>query len=489
MKFHTSLFLLKKAGILFVIAGMAMTGCEKNVEVSAPPTSPSSATMYTSDGLAASVLTGIYMKMAQNSFAQGNQGISLYAGLSADELQTYPAGGASFVSVYQNKIPSTFQNFWQQFYTYIYIANAAIEGIEKSKGGMTEPVKKQLTGEAKFMRAFLHFYAVNLYGDVPFITTTDYRQNLSVSRTPQSQVYDQIIADLKDAQNLLSDKFVTPAGGTTSDRVRPNKWTATALLARVYLYTGKWDLAESEATKLIDNKSLFKLGPLASAFLSNNTEAIWQVQPISKQTNTLDGALFIRLISPPTRPSPGSPADLHPAFLSNFETGDQRKVKWMDSVTISGVKYYMPTKYKVKAVTGTDTSKPAAEQQTIFRLAEQYLIRAEARAKLNNIAGARADIDTIRVRAGLAPTTAADQPSLLDAVMHERQVELFTEWGHRWFDLKRTNRIDAVMTAFASKKIISGNSNPWNTQMQLFPIPSNEILLNPNLAPQNPGYN
>jgi hypothetical protein len=490
MKFYKSLFLLKNTGILFVVLlVMSMAGCKKLVEVDAPITNPSSTGLYTSDALAASVLTSIYTKMATSntSFAQGTGSISLYAGLSADELKTYNISGTSYMSFYQNNIPVTFSGLWQGLYENIYITNAAIEGIEKSSGGMTDSVKKQLTGEAKFMRAFLHFYVINLFGDAPLITTTEYRNNSVITRTPKAQVYEQIIADLKDAQNLLKENYVLPTGamvtstGTAyNERVRPIKWAATALLARVYLYTGNWINAEAEASALITNTSMYKLEKVVTnVFLRNSTEAIWQIQSTRKNYNTLDGTMFFRTAAP----TAVTPADLQPAFMSNFVTADQRR-RWTDSITLTGMKYYFPAKYKVRMVTGLDTAKPANEHLTVFRLAEQYLIRAEARAQQHNLTGAKADIDTIRARAGLTPTPANDQTSILNAIMKERQVELFTEWGHRWFDLKRTNQVDAVMSVMTPLK-----GGTWNTNMQLYPIPGNDILLNPNLAPQNPGYN
>ena len=118
----------------------------------------------------------------------------------------------------------------------------------------------------------------------------------------------------------------------------------------------------------------------------------------------------------------------------------------------------------------------------MFRLAEQYLIRAEARAQQNNISGAQADLNAIRTRAGLANVTATTQTGLVTAIYHERQIELFTEFGHRWFDLKRTGQLDAVMGIAAPQK-----GGTWASYKALIPIPASEISINPHLT-QNPGY-
>ena len=95
---------------------------------------------------------------------------------------------------------------------------------------------------------------------------------------------------------------------------------------------------------------------------------------------------------------------------------------------------------------------------------------------------AAADLNVIRQRAGLTNTTATGQQAILNAILHERQVEFFTEWGHRWFDLKRTGNVNAVMSVVTPQK-----GGIWNANWALYPIPISEITLNPNLK-QNPGY-
>jgi len=141
--------------------------------------------------------------------------------------------------------------------------------------------------------------------------------------------------------------------------------------------------------------------------------------------------------------------------------------------------------YKYRSYTSSTTSDPdnsRKENSTVLRLAEQYLIRAEARAQQNKLDLAIADVDVIRARAGL-PLIANTNPSisktaLLDAIMQERRVELFTEWGHRWFDLKRTGKALAVLSAIKPG---------FTSDDLLYPIPESELNKNPFLE-QNPGY-
>jgi hypothetical protein len=102
----------------------------------------------------------------------------------------------------------------------------------------------------------------------------------------------------------------------------------------------------------------------------------------------------------------------------------------------------------------------------------------------NDISGAKSDLDSIRLRAGLPASTLNDKSGLLSLILHERQVELFTEWGHRWLDLKRTSIIDNVMTTVTPQK--SGGS-PWQPYQQWYPIPFYDLQRDQNLI-QNNGY-
>jgi hypothetical protein len=123
-------------------------------------------------------------------------------------LGLYPNGAALLSQTHTNSLQSTNPApIWADLYNCIYQANSAIQGISSSSG-ITATTKQQLIGEAEFIRAFCHFYLVNIYGDVPIVTSPDYNANKLIARSPQAQVYQQIIADLKDAQNMLSDTAV-----------------------------------------------------------------------------------------------------------------------------------------------------------------------------------------------------------------------------------------------------------------------------------------
>lgn len=304
---------------------------------------------------------------------------------------------------------------------------------------------------------------INLFGDVPLITTSDYRLNSTLPRTSKSKVYQQIISDLTDALNLLDTSYITDG------RVRPNKWAAAAMLARVYLYNGDWIDAESEATAVI-NSGIYTLEPdLNNVFLKDSKEAIWQLMPVNPEFNTYEGNAILQ----PNNTLPPTYL-LTSSLLNAFEAGDRRLAAWVGSRTFQSQVEYFPYKYKVYG-----NNAPLTEYYMVLRLAEQYLIRAEARAEQNNFEGALQDINEIRNRAGLPDVTYNSQQTILAAIEQERRIELFAEWGHRWNDLKRTGRINTVLGALKPAT--------WQPKDTLWPIPQNEINLNHSLT-QNPGY-
>jgi hypothetical protein len=272
---------------------------------------------------------------------------------------------------------------------------------------------------------------------------------------------------------LQGDAQTVYAPGS-EERVRPSKGAATALLARCYLYTGDWVNAEAQASAVVNNASLYSLSTLNNAFLKNSTEAIWQLQPVNSGSNTEDAKVFIL---PASGPSANNPVYISPFLLYSFEAGDQRMNNWVGSVTAGTDTFYYPYKYK-----SANYGDLVSEYLMVLRLGEQYLVRAEARAQQGRIKEAQDDLNMIRRRAGLPDTNASNKAALLAAILHERQTELFSEWGHRWLDLKRTGNIDAVMTAVCPQK-----GGAWRSFQQWYPLPLNDIQRDPNLV-QNNGY-
>lgn len=454
------------AGLAFTISLSMLTGCEEFIDVGSPKTEIVTATVYTSDASATSAISGIYSLMMTNqSFT--NAGIEEFSGLLSDELTNY-ISNADQIQFYTNELTSknayVLATFWREAYKYINNANGVLEGLEISQG-VTTSTKNQLQGEAYFIRAFCHFYLVNLFGDIPYLATTDYRMNMQASRMPIIEVYDMIEDDLLKARELMAPGF-TFSG---SERVRPNRDAATALLARMYLYRRVWDKAEQFSTELITSSAAYQLETVEAVFLKGSSETIWQLKPVAPNANTQQAQVFI-LNGPPNTAS--RRVTMSDAMATSFEVDDMRSTEWIGQYTEETSTWYFPYKYK-------KLSDPVQDEYSIvFRLAEQYLIRAEARTQLEKYPEAQQDLNIIRERAGLSPTSASDKSTLLAATEFERRAELFTEWGHRWFDLIRTDRSQAVLGPLKAD---------WQGTDVLLPIPDSERLLNPNLS-QNTGY-
>lgn len=445
-----------------------ITACTDFVEVDLPKQQLSSEAVFNDPETVEAALKSIYGKMRTSGLlSSGFNGLNIM-GIYTDELDLYSNNESS--EEFKNHTllanNSIVRSWWQAAYNQIYASNAIIEGVSNSES-LQEADRNQFKGEALFVKGYIYLLLVELFGDIPYITTTDYLENTTVSRMSKALVYQQVIIDLMAAADLLPDEDVS------GQHIRPYAAVAEAVLARAYLYTEQWALAEAAADRVITKFGTLE-PDLNKVFLKDGgSGTIWQFLPNSEGENA-DGSTFIFTVGPPDNYALTDA--LFFAFESGtvFQPGDQRQTQWIKIVT-DGIDTWRHA-YKYKEENNTGSSVEYAIQ---LRLAEQYLIRAEARLQLGDITGAQTDINAIRNRAGLGNTTAATLNELLDAILQERRVELFTEKGHRWFDLKRMGK---------AKDVLEPIKPGWKDTDILFPIPESEILLNPNLLPQNDGY-
>lgn len=471
------LFYKCAVAVLFVVGLPLITGCNKLLDAGSPENKVITPQVYASDSLAQAALIGIYIKIMEN-FGPHNGFMSRFPGLCADELSRTSVLDQDQPFLTNTLTPDDIfiRRIWNSTYSYIYQCNDMVVGLT-GKNNITPSLRDQLLGEAYFLRAFSYFYLVNLYGDVPLVLTTDFTKNVSIPRTPLDDVYDQMIEDLREAQNLLTNNYVTTPDFPAA-RVRVNRLAVKALLARIYLYRDRWTDAVTAATEVIQSGSYQLETDLHQTFRYNSKEAILQFMPVSELYNTAEGFMFV-----PQAPNGRPPIVLSDSMLTNMESTDVRR-SWIRTVTISGKQYQSPYKYKLNTVS------PQEEYNMVLRLAEQYCIRAEALVMLDQLPEAINDLNMIRRRAGLPDLKdITTKPQALAAVEQERRMELFAEWGHRWFDLKRLparstttsdkKRIDEIMSLF--------RPTTWNTTDALWPIPGLEITYNPALL-QNPGY-
>jgi len=455
-------------GLLLAFGTLA--GCKKLIEIPAnPPTQITRGQVFTDSATTISAVAGVY------SYTPGGSGIpysdgffTLATAISGHEVSGGYDDQAQFFNYTLTAFNSSLPLLWKAPYTEIYQINDVLAGITNN-GNLSPSLIKQITGEMKVVRAFCYFNMVNLFGGVPLVTTTDYKTNAQLPRASVDAVYTQILTDLDDAVKKLPVTY--PSAG----HVRANLYTAIALQAKVNLYRGKWQAAYNEADSVIKS-GLFDITttPIGNVFLEGSAEAIWQVPILNTYQGSGDANYFVPYSSDQT---PGF--IVTESLLKQFETGDQRLENWIAFNIINGKNIYYPAKYK-----DVQPTSPATGYM-MLRLAEMYLIRAEAAAQLGNLTQAITDVNAIRNRAGLgdSPANETSQSAVLAAVRKERSTEMCFEFGSRWFDLNRTSK-DTKYPANQQAPAVLPN---WQANFALYPIPQAQIQLNSHLI-QNPGY-
>ncbi|MBP9134675.1 MAG: RagB/SusD family nutrient uptake outer membrane protein [Saprospiraceae bacterium] len=382
------------------------------------------------------------------------------------------------------KISSTNRNIsrdWKYFYGLIGTCNGVIERTPKAVG-LDAARRDEIIGEASFMRGYLYFGMVQLWGGVPIvtkpvpeITSDNFAEVYSIlypdSKT-QDEVYTQIITDLTTAVNQAPTAY-----GPT--KMRGTKAAAHAILAKVYAtrQPADWNKVSEHADAVI--ASGFTLLPafeqLWDGQHENSAESIFELDCIGGATGSNWGSsMFVgkdwKKFNTPTHDL----VDLFDAeqdmVRKNSSILFQKITSWTDvNWDISNY----PFCYKMRNTNGT-------QNQILLRLADILLLKAEALTELGQLdaaSGAQYYVNLIRSRAKLAPTTATTADALRTAIAKERRLELAFE-GHRWYDLKRTGKAIETMSALGYT---------INENKLLFPIPQGERDKNINLK-QNPGY-
>lgn len=339
---------------------------------------------------------------------------------------------------------------WAALYDGINRTNNLLEAIP-NVGALSAADAEQAIAESLFLRSLYYYVLVSYHGGVPIITTPSRGVDESslVARATEDAVWNLIIGDLETASSSL-DYEINDGRATAG--------AADALLARVYLETGQNTLARDKATDVIGS-GLYDLNDDYGANWTDkySDESIFELPYSINTTNSLAFWFFPDALGGRRGFAPT------PTFHSLFEAGDERRDFQIGSEggELYGRKYFR--------IANSD------DNVVVLRLAEMYLIRAEANARLGaDAATVRADINEVRNRAGLAdlPADVDTQQELLDAILLERRFELAME-GHRFFDLRRFGVATDVLGITAERL--------------LFPIPQAEMDVNDQLE-QNPGY-
>jgi starch-binding outer membrane protein, SusD/RagB family len=357
-----------------------------------------------------------------------------------------------------NFFNGTGRDAWGDAYAGINRANNVLAALPKVTD-MTADNKRRAEGEVLFLRGALYFELVRWFG-LPWGATTD-NSHLGVvlrlqattspaaesrkKRSTVAEVYTQIIADLRRAEELLP-----PPGGAGAIAGRATKWSAAAFLARVYFQQGNY----TAAARLSANFEQFGETPKR-----NVEENILEVQNTSDQnTNGAGNAMRFDGFTPPFLSASNSLRTLY----NSFPATDKRKTVLF--VQDSGELF--TKKYDAFIM-----------NIPIVRLAEMYLTRAESRAEAGDAAGALADVNVVRQRAGIPALTGLTGNALRDAIRAERAFELACE-GDRFNNLKR-------MRMSVGNPISTEAPLPWNSSRLIFKIPDTEMSANLD-AEQNP---
>jgi hypothetical protein len=476
--------------ILLIIVALAFMSCSKDFLEEVPRLSQSNElSLSTYEGLQNATI-GAYSQLCSSNWY--GAGFVITADLKGGNAKRGPRNSGRYVNEYLwNNNASATSGLWNVAYSTIARANNVINAIDAgfTETGVTQEELDQLKGECLFLRALSHWDLVRMYCQpyasgtsnmgVPVILITE---NGYPARNTVGEVYTQVVSDLDIASQLLA-----PDNPRGNDKAWATSWAATALLAKVYLYMGQWQNAAQKATEVI-NSGEFELFTTAEYTTwdqggywgsgGNGDEIIFQVD--GSQGNTAGG--FWESISYMVSPDGYGDIATSNDLLNLYEAGDVRADLFVNPAA------YPADHWTLKYPGRLGSNPPIDFNTPVLRLAEMYLIRAEALLNGATISGGSAlsDYNAIRTNRGLAAAGAAP---VLNEIYNERRRELCFE-GNELFDLARTqrslSRIDFNGSINKDVPFVVGGT-PVENYLWAMPIPQAEIDANVNMV-QNPEY-
>jgi starch-binding outer membrane protein, SusD/RagB family len=427
-------------------------------------------------------VNGIYGMMTEWDYAFSYLGITEIISDNADKgsSPTDPGGDKGLLDgLTHTSTAGSVEAMWTNWYKAIGRATYSIQYTEDF--GLTdEAYKNRLIGEAKFLRAYHYFFLVRGWGDVPL-------QHIDLTtRVPKAQVYDYIEQDLLDAIASLPEK----SEYAPEDLGRATKGAAKALLAKVYLYQEDWANAYEYANQVINSGEYGLESDYAQIWRANTENGVESIFEVQARGESIAHGVQQYSETQGARGTSGwgwgfnTPSqNLLDAF--NAE-GDvirrdatiifRGETMYDGRVVSEAVENPM---YNEKAYSSANAGAGDGDKNIrVLRLAEIYLIHAEAANELNNSSTALASLNEVRGRVNLADVTVTDQAQLRNLIWKERRLELAFEHD-RWFDLNRTGQAQAAMLANGKPYVVGRH--------ELFPIPNNQLIATPGMTP-NPGY-
>ena len=492
-----------RLSILFFLAAAAVMACKGLLEED-PKDQVFVDNFFQTENDAIAAVNSIYSILNSTSTAPTFGGVfhSSYwvtSGLASDEMENRIIGANELdqlATFTHRPVNSNLYDIWRNAYKGIANANFAIEGIPTVK--MAEATKNRLLGEARFLRGLLYFDLVRLFGDIPLMLRLD--AAITPPRSPKADVFAQIADDLEFAKQNLPVSY--PAGNGLG---RATTGAATGLLAKVYLTQGAWQKCIDECLAVINSGNYGLYEDFADAFKipnENGKETLFSVG-FGTAGNSISfwevGQFNVRLL--PRQLSgaiPGVNAQGWQVATQNlyddFEPQDRRReVTFLTTIqnTNGSTTTVEPHIQKYWDKTTEPLAGNTDHDFPYLRYADVLLMYAEALNELNN--GPTPDaydaVNAVRKRARFNGSVALpilpdlqglSYQTFKDALLLERRREFVAE-GHRWFDLVRFGKLEALVPV--AKPGVQ--PQPFHN---LFPVPQGEIDLNPNLLPQNTGY-
>jgi len=436
---------------------LLLTGCQNFLEVK-PELQVDQTQAITNASTAEAAVNGMYNRLGSDNYYGSNFPALSY--LSGGDVQ-WTGSQSAPQEITARKLTATNSyvgSAWSAIYSTILQANYLLEAVPTlTDPQLTADRKNQMQGEAYAIRALSYFDLARGWGGVQLILKATHTpsDNTGIARSSLDDTYAQVLKDLTAAEPLVSN---------TTNRNRITRKTVWALRARYHLYRQEWDQAETYASKLIDDATSYKLAKPYSAFFANNAVATSESVFEIAYTNSFKNGHYNWWLPPVlSGRREWAPTDKLVALLNDPNAGGNRS-DLLGKTVPPGNLWYGKLYYRTPL--GTD---PAY----VIRIAELYLIRAEARAQLGKTTTALADLNAIRDRAGVPLSQVSTKDDLLLAVENERQVEFPFETD-RWFNLVRTGRVAAVLGITDANKYV-------------LPVPSSELIADKALT-QNQGY-
>ncbi|MHC5362100.1 RagB/SusD family nutrient uptake outer membrane protein [Myroides sp. LJL110] len=450
----------KNLKLLVILILSLFTSCDDLIEVDLPNNKVNREDVYNDIATTEAALNYIYIRLRDSPlFSKNAQGMSYNLSLFTDELVN---NSATYNYFYSNDIQAnnlTIKNWWNNAYMDIYAINIFIESLQNAKT-IPNDKKNPYLGEAYALRAIYYQYLTQLFGNIPYTTTSDYKLNTTIIKTSQTDIYTYIEKDLLEAIDLLDYSY------RGALRVTVNKATAEHLLLLNYILQDKLELAEDIGYSILHNTAYMLEDNIESIFKNNSKGTILQMSPANTLTSTPEASLylFISLVA--------NSSSMESEFFQSFEQTDFRKNYWINSFTLNNSVYYQPYKYKNKT-NNTD------EFSIFYRIEETYFLYCEALAKQGKVNQAVDTFNTYRQKRGLTNLNYnISKEEFIEELLLDAKKEFFTESGHRFFDLKRNNMLESL----------SKTKPNWEKFHILFPIPEDQLLINKNLLPNNVGY-